>query len=249
MESIPLVMDILYVVGTGSEWDNNELRYSLRSIAKNGKNIGRVFLVGYKPEWVNDAVIHIPCDDPYGQPHKNILHKVLTAAYHSSIGSHFIISSDDHYYMRPTDFNKLPIYYREKEIPEKVRDSWSIYCNSLHDTRNILLDAGLTIYQTNPHCNTHFDVGVYEKNKSIFDLCMWLPNGGELNCVMGNLLIKEGWKAAHFDDAKLSSKMTLAEVEQIAKKRECLSSVPNIANSALAKYLEKEFDKKCKYEI
>lgn len=241
-------MDILYVVGTGSEWNNNELRYSLRSIAKNGKNIGRVFLVGFKPEWVSDKVIHIPCDDPYGQPHKNILHKVLTAAYNSKIDSHFLISSDDHYYVKQTDFNKLPVYYREKTIPENVRDRWSIYCNSLHDTRSILLEKGLTIYQTNPHCNTHFDVGIYEKYKNIFDLCMWIPNGGELNCVMGNLLIKEGWKAAPFKDAKLSSRLSLAEVEYIAKECECLSSVPNIEQSALAKYLEKEFNKKSIYE-
>lgn len=241
-------MDILYVVGTGSQWQNNELRYSLRSIAKNGKNIGRVFLVGVKPEWVSDKVIHIPCDDPYDQPHKNILHKVLTAAYNSKIDSHFLISSDDHYYVKPTDFNKLPVYYREKTISEKVRDRWSIYCNSLHDTRSILLEKGLTIYQTNPHCNTHFDVGIYEKYKNIFDLCMWIPNGGELNCVMGNLLIKEGWKAAPFADAKLNSRMSLGDIEKLATKIECLSSVTGIEGSALAKYLEKEFNKKSIYE-
>lgn len=241
-------MDILYVVGTGSVWGNNELRYSLRSIAKNGKGIGRVFLVGHKPDFVSDEVIFIPCDDPYGQPHKNILHKVLHAVEHSDIGRHFLISSDDHYYTKPTDFDKLPVYFREKAIPEKVQDRWSIYFNSLHDTRGILLERGLTIYQTNPHCNTHFDVEVYRKNKDIFDLCMWLPNGGELNCVMGNLLIREGWKAAPFLDSKLSSRMTLAEVEFLAKKTECLSSVPGIAQSALAKYLEREFNKKSKYE-
>ena len=241
-------MDILYVVGQGSEWNNNELRYSLRSIAKNGKNIGRVFLVGYKPDFVSDEVIFIPCDDPYGQPHKNILHKVVFAMEHSDIDRHFLISSDDHYYVKPTDFNKLPIYYRESEIPEKVQERWSIYFNSLHDTRGILLEKGLTIYQTNPHCNTHFDSRVYYANKSIFDLCMWLPNGGELNCIMGNLLIKEGWKAAHFNDAKLKSRLTLAEIEKCAKKTNCLSSVPGIEHSALAEYLEKKFNKKCKYE-
>lgn len=242
-------MDILYVVGKGSEWNNNELRYSLRSIAKNGKNIGRVFLVGCKPDFVSNEVTFIPCDDPYGQPHKNILHKVLYSIEHSDIGNHFLISSDDHYYIKPTDFNKLPVYYREKAIPEKVRDRWSIYCNSLHDTRNILLEKGLTIYQTNPHCNTHFDVDVYRKNKDIFDLCMWIPNGGELNCVMGNLLIRDGWKAAPFVDAKLNSRLSLEEIAERATKTNCLSSVENIENSSMAEYLAKTFNTKCKYEL
>ena len=57
-------MDILYVIGKGSEWNNNELRFSLRSIAKYGKNIDRVFIVGYKPDFVSDEVTFIPCDDP-----------------------------------------------------------------------------------------------------------------------------------------------------------------------------------------
>lgn len=44
-------MDILYIVGKGrSLCDNKELRYSLRSLAKYGKNIDRIFVAGYCPE-------------------------------------------------------------------------------------------------------------------------------------------------------------------------------------------------------
>ena len=50
-------MDILYVVGTGSKWDNNELRYSLRSIDKYGINIDRVFIVGTKPDFCDGKSI------------------------------------------------------------------------------------------------------------------------------------------------------------------------------------------------
>lgn len=244
-------MDILYVVGTGSQWQNNELRYSLRSIAKNGKNIGRVFLVGYKPDFVSDKVIHIPCDDPGDVKHNNILHKVLFAAYNSQIDSHFLISSDDHYYMKPTDFNRLPVYYRKETIPERYEGTqmWNEYFISLHDTRYLLLENDLTIYQTNPHCNTHFDVGIYEKYRKIFDKGMQLPHGAELNCLMGNLLRKEGWELQPFYDAKLGNKCSMADIEKKVRKAECLSSVDGMGESQLAKYLEREFNKKCKYEI
>ena len=243
--------DILYIVGSGSEWNNNELRYSLRSIAKNGRNIGRVFLVGYKPDWVSDEVIHIPCGDPYDRKHKNILNKVVYAMEHSDIGSHFLISSDDHYYMMPTDFDKLPIYYKAREIPAKVvgRKRWEEYSLSVHDTRGILEERGLPIYQTNPHCNTHWDAEVYRANKALFDLCMWLPLGGEMNCVMGNLLISSGATPIEFNDAKLSRDLTEAEIARRAKKSGCISSVPEIEGSTLAHYLEKVFNDKCKYEI
>ena len=56
-------MDIVYIIGKGSKWNNQELKYSLRSIAKYGINIGKVFIVGYKPNFVSDEVIYIPCDD------------------------------------------------------------------------------------------------------------------------------------------------------------------------------------------
>lgn len=245
------MMDILYVVGKGSDWNNNELRYSLRSIAKNGRNIGRVFLVGYKPDFVSDNVIHIPCDDPYDRKHKNILHKVIYAIEHSDIAPHFLISSDDHYYVLPTDFDNLPVFYRYLHMPEKVvgKDLWNEYCCSLHDTRGLLLDHNLSDFQTNPHCNTHFDVAVFNKYRFIFDEAMRMPYGGELNCIMGNLLITmEGVAPVRFNDSKLYSKVTMEEIEKSAALSGCLSSADNVAKSVLTEYLEKKFNTKCKYE-
>lgn len=243
-------MDILYVVGRGSDWQNNELRYSLRSLAKFGKNVGRVFLVGYKPEFVSDKVIHIPCEDPTDRKHKNILHKVLFAAYHSNIDKHFLISSDDHYYTRPTNFDKLPVMYKAIEIPSKLTGSqlWCQYHLSLRDTRNLLLKYGLSIFQTNPHCNTHFDVRVYEENRKIFNEGYAMPNGGELNCIMGNLLIKNGCKPVQFHDAKLSNNATLEDIRAAAELSGCISSKEGCAKSVLVEFLESEFNNKCIYE-
>lgn len=243
-------MDILYVVGRGSDWNNNELRYSLRSIAKYGKHIGRVFLVGYKPDFVNDKVIHIPCEDPFPVKHNNILYKVLYAAQHSDIASHFLISSDDHYYVAPTDFDNLPVYYRREEIPLKPsKREWHEYALSLHDTRGLLEEFGLSIYQTNPHCNTHFDMDVYRRHKNLFDIGFRFPEGAELNCIMGNLLIREGWKSAPFVDAKLNNTLSLAEIEERAKESGCISSKENVDTSLLVEYLHKKFPNKCKYEL
>ena len=54
--------DILIPLGTGSRHDNLELRYCLRSIEKHLKGVGNIFLVGEKPDWVQN-VIHIPAKD------------------------------------------------------------------------------------------------------------------------------------------------------------------------------------------
>lgn len=243
--------DILYIVGNGSEWNDNELKFSLRSIAKNGLNVGRVFLVGHKPSFVSDAVTHIPCGDPYDMKHKNILNKVIYAIDHSDIGSHFLISSDDHYYVQKVDFDKLPVYYRNEDMPDKVvgRQIWSEYHKSLRETRWILTDAGLSTYQTNPHCNTHFDVEIYRHHKDLFDKAMELQYGGEMNCIMGNLLYLYGAKPTFFVDSKLSKKSPMDYIETRAKMTNCLSSVDNIGTTELAKYLQKKFNQKCIYEL
>ena len=59
-------MDILYIVGNFSKCDDWEFRFSLRSIDKYGKNIGRVFVCGYCPDWLSDNIIKIPYKvEPY----------------------------------------------------------------------------------------------------------------------------------------------------------------------------------------
>ena len=58
------MIDFLYVLGSGSEYNNLELRLSLRSIDKYAHNLGRVFIVGEKPDWIKN-VIHIPVKDEF----------------------------------------------------------------------------------------------------------------------------------------------------------------------------------------
>ena len=246
-------MDILYVVGNGSTWKNNELRYSLRSIAKHGRNIDRVYLVGAKPDFVSNRVHFLPCNDPYDRKHKNILHKVLKAVEKTDIGNHFLISSDDHFYAKDVDFDNLPIYYRNEEIPasypaEKLTNS---YNRSLLQTRSLLLKYGLPIYQTNPHCNTHFRKDIYKANKYLFDEAITLEDGGEMNCIMGNLFVLNGVVPQPFKDSKLSKdkyKDRKTFMERI-KDQECFSMADKSLEWGIGDYLATLFPEKCIYEI
>lgn len=110
-------MDVLYVIGSGSTHGNEELRYSLRSLARYGKGLGRVYIAGVCPEWVNtDVVTHIPCDDPYDKKAKNILHKVLCAIDHSDLPNEFLMSSDDIFHVSQQDLNNYPYYHKNGAI-------------------------------------------------------------------------------------------------------------------------------------
>ena len=69
------MIDVFYVIGTGSKWQNNELRYSLRSLEMFGKNIKDVYIVGNKPYFINDKIKWVEAYD-IGYPSVNHWHKV-----------------------------------------------------------------------------------------------------------------------------------------------------------------------------
>ena len=103
--------DAVYPLGSGSKWNNNELRYSLRSLEKNLVDLRNVYIVGYRPEWLTGA-IHIPCDDPL--PHNkdgNIIRKILRACQTPGLSEDFLQVSDDQILLRPLSFAELYPYY------------------------------------------------------------------------------------------------------------------------------------------
>ena len=48
------MIDIVYALGSGSKWDNNELRYSLRSLEKNFLDLRNIYIVGTFPHFLQD---------------------------------------------------------------------------------------------------------------------------------------------------------------------------------------------------
>lgn len=111
-------MNIVYVIGKGSKWHNNELRYSLRSIDQYAINLNKVFIVGILPDFIDPStVIHIPMADQYDAPHKNVYAKVKAAMDDPRTGDAFLLSSDDHFLAQPTNLATTPIYYKGNSMP------------------------------------------------------------------------------------------------------------------------------------
>lgn len=236
-------MDILYVIGNGSKWSNNELRYSLRSLCKFGKNVGRIFVCGVNPGVISDEVTFIPCDDPYDAPHKNIMHKIGYAMSHSDIGSHFLLSSDDHFFVRDVDFDKYP-YYCKGVMPNVAADK-SPYQLSLAETHALLLRHELPTFLMNPHCNTHITADAWKKTEKIRNESLMLSSGGEINCILGNWYIKSGIIPTAFIDCKIKSSNALA----LLKDCHCISIYDEAINNGMVEYLRKLFPEPCKYEV
>lgn len=94
------LMDVVYPLGTGSRWSNNELRYSLRSLEMYYPDIGNVYVVGNCPSWVAGVNV-VGCLDLYGKDYlRNALAKVMSVAVLRSASDSLLLMNDDMYLLR-----------------------------------------------------------------------------------------------------------------------------------------------------
>lgn len=108
-------MDIVYILGTGSTWQNNEIRYSLRSVSKNISDLGRVFVIGEHPEFLQN-IFHISAGDIYGQKWQNAFHKINIACESPLLSDDFLLMNDDFFIFKTIVAAKYP-YYFKGEMP------------------------------------------------------------------------------------------------------------------------------------
>ena len=240
-------MDILYTLGKGSAWQDNELRYSLRSVEKYGKNVGRIYIVGdWCPGFVNrDKVTFIKCAQPYSDKFKNILYSIVYACENSDIAEEFLLSSDDHFYMQPTDFDNYPYWLKAEDLPS--RDCITGYKRNLWETRCLLQKHGYGTANYAQHCNTHFVKSVLLAHKDIIEESYKLYKGVEATCLMLNILMKERpFKFTVREDCKIHE-VTPGMTEEI-KQRDCFSISDRVI-TAVGPILKEEFQETCQYEV
>ncbi len=155
------LIDIVYPLGTGSRWHNNEIRFSLRSIEKNLSNYRKVYIIGECPKFLTN-VINIPHKETRKIPDYNIMEKILKACKDPRISDPFLFFNDDHYLITPFDAPTFPHFYYQtlKEKAEaRARDSYGL---RLTNTLNLLKDQGKPVL----HYDTHVPI-LYHKQPFI----------------------------------------------------------------------------------
>lgn len=88
------------MLGRGSKWKDNEIRYSLRSVEKFVQH-DNVIVVGECPRFLKN-VFHIPCED---KPRRSfsIFSKIMKAIDNPGVSEDFIFFNDDHFVLEPVN--------------------------------------------------------------------------------------------------------------------------------------------------
>lgn len=89
------LLSAVYTVRPGD--DNEELRYSLRSLWRNVPH-SEVWIVGHRPPWVSDRVSHLPIP---GHPDKYLNQRQKLRAILPHMPGPFVLWDDDNYALRP----------------------------------------------------------------------------------------------------------------------------------------------------
>ena len=141
-------VDVVIPLSAGSLHGDAELRYALRSIFRHLKDLGRVWVVGHRPDWLR-GVEHIPAVDSHPSKDVNIIRKLL-AACQAGVSDRFVFWSDDQAILRPLAFSQLGPY-TWGELPAAGSNRWH---RRLAATRQWLQSQGLPTQ----HCDTHVPI-------------------------------------------------------------------------------------------
>lgn len=247
-------MDILYIIGKGSKHNNIELKYSLRSICKYGKNIGKVIVAGSPPDWLSKEVVQVSCSDPYSYKHSNILNCIENVVDKGLVSGDFLYSSDDHFYIKPTDFDNYPIYLKSEALRDTVKKNDRIYQyhRSLVDTRMILETNGFPFKNYSQHCNTHMHSEIFVQYRDFIHQTYKLRFGAEPTSVVLNIWsTHQGFPpVTKRRDIKIDYAESVQDMYNHIGDREAFSIGDAIFNGLVWRdFFSSEFPEKCELEM
>lgn len=231
-------MDLVFVLGKGSKWNNTEIRYSIRS-AEKFLSYENIFVVGECPKWLD--VTHIPAIDPYPlNKERNIFHKILTACDDPRISDDFIFMNDDHF-----------ILQEQKELPNYAAGTLEGYLkNKRVTTYSISVNNTMFALKKNKLPTTFFDVHcpiVYNK-QGIQELRKynWGIRGGYvIKSLYGNTHKLQG---VEMTDLKLKTPTDEEAIKQRIAGRNVFSIADTAINTNLLNVLNELYPYKSKYE-
>jgi hypothetical protein len=244
-----ILVDLVYVLGKGSRWQDNEIRFSLRSVAKNLKNVGKIFIVGEMPDFIKGC-IHVPCADifnPAINADGNMIHKLLTVCNREDLSDIFLFMNDDFIINQPIAANEIP-WMHKGDMANQPPSYWTsqFYRYRLKRTFDILKARGMTTIQYDYHAPMLMEKLSFIAVMKEFDYTADI--GYTFRSLYGNLL---KLPAISIQDRKITV-FKFHTVDQINTRSLNISFIgynDQGLNDSLKWWLIDRFTNKCKYEV
>lgn len=236
-------MDILIPLGTGSTWNNNELRFCLRGVEKHLKGYGNIFIIGEFPDWLTN-IIHIPATDSKESKfrERNIFNKIMLACNDNRVSEDFLWISDDHFLLKEVSAIDFPLHQTGDLLEHcKVLAPEQPYRRTIQNTINTLT---LPVLNYDRHAPMLFNKERFKRSVGTLD---WdKPFGYCIKTAYCNL---NGLEGSYHPDYKLRNKyqLTYEEIKAIVFDRPYFSTDKKVHEGA-KQILKELFPVKSNYE-
>ncbi len=240
------MIDLVYTLGKCSKWDNNEIRYSLRSVEKHLKNYRYVFIIGECPDWIQN-VIHVPVIET-GHASQNIMQKLLKACDIQILTDEFLFMNDDFFFLKDADAPTYPYYY-DGELSDHIRQG---YINWYHD----YINETITELKAKKLSKKYFDIHtpiIY--GKYLFPMIMKEFDFSKKLIVKSIYANQMNFKGEHMKDLKIKGWFSKSVVNNLIRNKPifstgdiCFQELDN-KKSAVKEILQELFPNKSKFEI
>ena len=229
-------MDIVIPLGTGSRWQNNELRFALRSIEKYLTGYDKIFIIGECPSYLQN-VIHIPCPDFPGRKEYSIFNKIMKAVKDERCSENFVFWNDDIFLIDNLQTADFKFWY-EGTLQSKYEQSHGHYKAAIKNTMGI---QSANLEYTDIHTPIIYNKIFFSKTVATED---WTKE----------YVIKSLYTTRFFEnfesipDLKINKAMTYYEIKVRIKERLFFSIGTYGVCPAMTKVLTELFPEKSKYE-
>jgi hypothetical protein len=233
---------IVIPLGIGSHWQNQELRYCLRSIEKHLRGYGDIFIIGEKPPWLRH-VIHIPFDEGFApkchEKERNIFTKIMAACADERVTDDFLFMNDDHYLLREYEAGAFPYYY-DGDLAEKM--TVTDYKHTVWNTMALFNEEALYF---DIHCpiiynKLRFQYTFLDVNWSRWGYCIKSVYMNSNSCAI---------RTEEYPDLKISEAYPASKIRELLAGRGWFSIGDRAREGELLQVLKELYPNKSKYEL
>lgn len=227
-------VSVVIPLGSGSRNQNIELKYALRSIEKNLKGVENIIIVGEKPSFLSEEIIHIPLKD-VGRKQLSIKRKIEAAIKDPRCTDTFLFSNDDIFFLQNIRADKFPWYYSGdlKDVSEK----------GAKPLLKRLKALSLPTKQFDIHFPCLYEKQGFKEAMAAFD---WINEDYVIKSLYANYHKIKGREAK---DLKISSKLTYQRIKQEIEGRVCYSVGDHCDWYEMKKVLQELYPEPGKYEL
>ena len=256
-------MDLVYLVKQND--DNEELRYSLRSIEKNLPH-RKVIVAGYKPSWVK-GVTYIPTTQVNLQKdatsfkqaainnrvkHSNASARFTAALNSNKVSDNFVLMNDDFFVMKRT--RKVPPTRRLNNIDYYIglyeaRSTFGAkgyYVKTMRQTKKVLQSIGIKDIDS---YELHVPMVINKHRYAVMKEYMRKVSGLERvhhgRTLYGNFYNIGGTRMA---DTKIRNTVDPVDIKYSRSWRFLSTDDDNFRNGKVGEYIRSSFPNKSKYE-